>query len=471
MLNLRYYQSDAIQALYDYWNKGIGKYPLLELPTGAGKSVIIGRIIQDVCQSGDRVLNLTHVAELLEQNMSKAKLLSPRTDMGLFCAGLGKKQLYNQVVFASVQSIANKIHRGNPFDVVIIDECHLIGRNDQTRYGQTLGMLRKMNPNVRIVGTTATPYRLDSGLLYEGSTALFDGIAYSIPITELIEKGFLAPAVSKGGIRNIDLSGVHKRGGEFISGELARAASDPELVEEVADEVCLYGQNRHSWLLFACGINHAEMLKDAFRRRGVAAEVLTGDTDKGKRLDIQNRFKYGRLKCLINIETLTTGVDFPNLDLVAIVRATMSTSLFVQMVGRGLRTANQSYFATDKKDCLILDYGNNFCTHGTLDNLTPVNKNSKRNKGEGESEAPAKTCPNCRIVCHASARQCTDCGYEFPPPEFQHETKAYSGAIFEAQEKPTYGMLVFRPDFIKRENANGAYLQETAFVQTKEGKR
>jgi DNA repair protein RadD len=424
MLDLRPYQRAAIDGLYDYWATKKGDNPLIVAPTGSGKSLIIAHLIKDAMSfPGTRVLMLTHVKELLEQNAAELLTLYSDADVGFYSASLKKKALHRAITFAGIQSIHKRaFDMVPPPDLVIVDECHLIPRSDSTRYNKFLSDLKLANPAVKIVGLTATPYRLDSGWLHKGEGAIFDGIAYDIPIAELMEKGFLAPVVSKAGARKIDLSDVGHRGGEFIESDLARAASDPELVRETVTEIVKYGADRRAWLIFSCGVDHANMLREEFEAHSIEAHVVTGADNMTDRADKIERFRRGDYKCLINVNVLTTGFNVPHVDLVALVRATESAGLYVQIVGRGTR------IAPGKTDCLVLDYGDNVMRHGFIDKVKP------KIKGKAEDgEAPCKECPSCQTIQHAAMRNCIACGYEFPPPVLNHGNKAYSGAMISTQ--------------------------------------
>lgn len=424
MLELRLYQRAAIDGLYNYWADKKGDNPIIVAPTGSGKSLIIAHLIKDAMSyPGTRVLILTHVKELLEQNASELVALYPDADVGFYSASLKKKVLRKPITFAGIQSIHKKAYQMVPApDLVIVDEAHLIPKNYGTRYNKFLSDLRICNRGVKVVGLTATPYRLDSGYLHEGDNAIFDGIAYDIPVADLMEQRFLAPVISKSGVKTIDLSNVGKRGGEYIESELAKAASDPELVTETVAEIVRYGAERKAWLVFACGVNHAELLRAEFEMHGIEADVVTGADGMSARAEKIDRFRRGESKCLINVNVLTTGFNVPHVDLVAIVRATESTGLYIQIVGRGTR------IAPGKENCLVLDYGDNVMRHGFIDKIKPKIKGKSEN-----GEAPVKKCPECLTVNHAAVRVCIECSHEFPPPQFNHGTKAYSGAMISTQ--------------------------------------
>jgi len=421
---LRPYQQAAIDGLYDYWSTGRGENPLIVAPTGAGKTAIIAQIVRDAMSfPGTRVMILTHVKELLEQGARGLVAMYPQAEFGFYSASIGQKRLDKPITFAGIQSVWQKApDMIPPPDLVLIDEAHMLPKNTTTRYGKFIADLKLCNPLVKIVGLTATPYRLDSGYLHKGEGAIFDGIAYDIPVAMLMDQGFLSPVISKGALKQIDLSGVAKRGGEFVESDLAVAASDPELVRATVEEITRLGSDRKSWLIFASGIGHAELLRAGFAEHDIHAEVITGQDGQRERERKIADFKAGRMRCLINVNVLTTGFDAPTVDLVALVRATMSTGLYVQMVGRGTRLAD------GKENCLVLDYGQNVERHGFIDAVKPTIKGAG-----GEGVAPVKECPSCQTLCHTAVRTCPECGHAFPDPTLNHAPKSYGGAMLSSQ--------------------------------------
>jgi len=421
---LRDYQKDAINGLYSYWSNKMGENPLIVAPTGAGKTAIIAQMVKDAMSfPNTRVLILTHVRELLEQGADGLKKLYPTADIGFYSASLKKRDLSKDITFGGIQSIYKRAYDIVPApDLVIIDEAHMLPPSTTTRYGRFIDDLKQCNPDVKIVGLTATPYRLGSGYLHKGKGAIFDGIAYDIPVTMLMEQGYLSPVISKGGLQQIDLTNVKKRGGEFVESDLAVAASDPELVRKTVAEIVEFGADRKSWLIFSSGVGHAHMLEDEFLDHGIDAEMVTGDTPKFIRDDRIARFKSGELRCLINVNVLTTGFDAPNVDLIGLVRATASTGLYVQIVGRGTRLFE------GKENCLVLDYGQNVERHGFIDKVKP-----KKSGGGGDEEAPVKQCPSCQTYLAIAVSMCPSCGHEFPPPTLNHSSVSYDGAMISTQ--------------------------------------
>jgi len=421
---LRDYQRESIDGLYNYWASKAGDNPLIVAPTGSGKTAIIAQIIKDAMGfPGTRVLVVTHVKELLEQGAKGLLKLYPEADYGIYSAGLGQKVLDRPITFAGIQSIWERAFDIVPApDLVLIDEAHLLPKNTETRYNRFIADLKTCNPDVKVVGLTATPYRLDSGYLHKGKGAIFDGIAHEIPVEMLMEQGYLSPVISKGGVKQIDLTNVGKRGGEFIESDLATAASDPELVTSTVEEIIRLGANRKSWLVFSSGVSHANMLADEFDRQGVIAGVVVGADGSSFRETTISEFKSGDLRCLINVNVLTTGFDHPEVDMCCLVRATASAGLYVQMVGRGTRIAE------GKTDCLILDYGQNVERHGFIDKVKPKDKMTG-----GDGEAPAKQCSECQMMVHAASKICPNCGFQFPAPMLNHSSNSYKGAMLSSQ--------------------------------------
>ena len=424
MFELRDYQKESVDGLYNYWASKAGDNPLVVAPTGSGKTAILAQVIKDAMSYPDtRVLVVTHVKELLEQGASGLLKLYPEADFGIYSAGLKQKVLNKPITFAGIQSVWERAYDMVPApDLVLIDEAHLLPKNSETRYNRFIADLKICNPDVKVVGLTATPYRLDTGYLHKGKGAIFDGIAHDIPVSMLMDQGYLSPVISKGGIKQIDLSGVGKRGGEFIESELATAASDPELVESTVREIVTLADKRKSWLVFSSGVNHAHLLADEFEKYFVDVGVVTGSDSSAVREKTIADFKSGKLQCLINVNVLTTGFDHPGVDCVCLVRATASCGLYIQCIGRGTRVAE------GKENCLILDYGSNVERHGFIDQVKPKDKMSG-----GDGEAPVKQCEKCQTIVHAAAKICPECGFEFPAPLLNHGSSSYSGAMLSSQ--------------------------------------
>lgn len=430
-LKLRGYQEEALKNLDLYWETGQGKNPVIVAPTGSGKGLIIAEFCRRVCTENHnvRIIVVTHTKELIAQDESELKGYWSAANTGIYSAGLGKRNMTAQIIFAGIQSIYTKAFSLNKTDIIIIDEAHMIPRNAQTRYGRFLKDMHTANPHTVVVGLTATPYRMDSGLLHEGDDALFDGIAYCCDMKTLITKGFLVPVISKGGVMKINLEGVHVKMGDYDTRELAHAADDPELVKKAVEEIVAYGKERRAWLIFAAGVAHAGHVKKEIEKYGIRCSIITGDTPSGERDATIKAYRSGEIRCIVNVGVLTTGFNAPVCDLVALLMATRSTGKYVQIVGRGMRTY------PGKTDCLLMDYGNNVITHGAIDEVDPVRT---RNVFNVETKAPPmKECPACHVILYAREMICPACDFHFPVTA-PHGIVAYDGAVLSSQKEPFF---------------------------------
>ena len=415
MITLRDYQQDAVQSAYTYWHNGTSC--IIEAPCGAGKSLIIGKICHDSITHDVRVLVVTHRKKLLEQNEAELKNLLPSANTGFYSAGLNQKTQDAQIVFAGIQSIANATIQH--YEILIIDECHLVAPNESGQYHALISKLKEVNPELKILGLTATPYRLDSGYLTEWETPIFERVVYKIDVKLLIKRGYLCPVVSNGGGVKVDVSKVKHKGGEFLDSALESLYMS-KTVEIVAD-IVKKGIDRKAWLIFCVSIEHAEQVTTELISHGIDAACYHSQSDNEYILD---DFANGRLKCLVNVNILTTGSNFPIADMCVLLRATESTALYVQIVGRVMR------LYPNKKNALLLDYGGNVLRHGCIDDV------AVKAKGEGTGEAPAKECPSCETILHAAVRECPECGYIFErEPDKKLELNAFDGAVLSDQRK------------------------------------
>jgi DNA repair protein RadD len=428
-LSLRPYQRAAVDALYAYFAGSTGN-PLVVMPTGTGKSVVIAGFIREaIAAYGDtRVLVLTHVKELIQQNFMALLRAWPEAPAGIYSAGLSRRDIHAQILFAGIQSIHRHAFRVQRCDLVLIDEAHLLGRGDSGMYRSFLSQLNEVNAGLlKVVGFTATPYRLDSGLLHEGKDRLFTDIAFEVPVLDMIQQGYLSPVVPKRTDTQLDVDGVGTRGGEFIAKDLEAAVDRDEVTRAAVVEIVQHGEGRGSWLVFCSGVAHARHVRDAIREHGISCETVTGDTPAPERDGILTAFKAGRIRCVTNGNVLTTGFDAPGIDLIALLRPTKSVGLYVQMVGRGTRLAE------GKDDCLVLDFAGNTARHGPIDMV-----DGRKREPAGDGEAPIKVCPACQTINHASVRRCIVCDHEFPPPEVKVAPQAAANALLSTQIQATW---------------------------------
>ena len=401
-MKLRGYQKRSIDLLYDWLRNNQGN-PCLVLPTGSGKSHIVAELCKDALTQWPetRVLMLTHVKELIQQNAEKMREHWPGAPMGIYSAGLRQKNLSEPITFAGIQSIRKRADEIGHVDLIIVDECHLISHKEEGGYRDLIKQLFEINPHLRVIGLTATPFRLGHGYIDEEG-ALFDDRIEPVTIEELIYKGHLCTLRSKKTVAKLSVEGVHKRGGEYIESELQAAVDNEDINGQVVDEVISRGQNNKHWLFFCTGVAHAEHIAEDLNDMGVSAACVTGKTPAAERADIIKRFKAGEIRALTNANVLTTGFDFPDIDLIVMLRPTMSPALYMQMAGRGLRPKSHA------DHCLVLDFAGNVESHGPITRVRPPHKS-----GSG-GEAPVKVCDQCHEIVHISVMTCPACGYEFP---------------------------------------------------------
>ncbi len=413
-MQLRPYQQAAIDAVYHFLRMKKGN-PCVVLPTAAGKTPLAATICRDAVQKWrGRVLVISHVKELLEQAADKLQMICPNVKVGVYSAGLKSRETDAPIIVAGIQSVYKKACELDRFDLIIVDECHLLPPDGETFFRDA----KVVNPNVRLIGLTATPYRLKSGMLC-GPDNLLNEVCYEIGVKELIEQGFLCPLKSKSGRHKVDCEGLHIRAGEFVASEVDELMNTTDNVNAAVREIVTMTRDRHSVLIFAASVDHAQRIKETIERlTSQECGLVTGETPAMERDRILRRFKgekfpkdllggeTGPLKYLVNVNVLTTGFDAPNIDCVVLLRPTASPGLYVQMLGRGFRLHET------KTDCLVLDYGGNILRHGPVDAVQVKDKN-----GKSSGDAPAKECPECQSIVHAAMSFCPDCGCEFPSPE------------------------------------------------------
>lgn len=412
-MRLRPYQREAVDAVMQEF--GRVDSTLLVAPVGAGKTVIQAAFIQETMRQYPpaRFVCAVHSRELVQQNLQAMVRAWPSAPVGVNSAALGRRDTHSRILFCSIQSVFKKARTIGFTDCLIVDECHLISRKGATMYQRFIEDLRSINPELRVLGMSGTPYRLDSGSLDEGEDALFKSKAFEIPIRQLIDEGYLTRPISKATATAFDLSGVHIRGGDYIAGELERAVNVASVTESAVQEIIAFGKDRKAWIVFCAGIDHAQAVRDCFRQQGVSCEMVDGTTPAGERASIINRFKSGQIRALTNVNVLSTGFDYPGIDLVALMRPTKSAALYVQQCGRGLR------LSPGKENALILDFAGNIRSLGPLDMVTP----KAPGKGNGAGVAPTKVCEHCDEIVHISCTICPCCDAEFPKPAASEKPK------------------------------------------------
>lgn len=426
-MQLRPYQLEAVEAVYRHLREREDN-PCVVIPTAGGKTPVIATICRDAVQVwGGKVLILAHVRELLEQAADKLRAVAPDLPFGLYSAGLNRRDLGYAVTIAGIQSVYQKADDVGAADLVIVDEAHLIPPDGEGMYRTLLANMRAINPRVRVIGFTATPFRMRTGTICAPDNIL-NAICYEIGVRELIVQGYLCPLRTKAGRQKPDTDRLHVRAGEYVAGEVEELMDADELVLSACREIIEYTGDRHSVLIFASGIRHGQHIARVLQERhGVECGFVCGDTLPFERDEALRRFRAGELKYLCNVNVLTTGFDAPNIDCVALVRPTLSPGFYYQMVGRGFR------LHPGKTDCLVLDFGGNVVRHGPVDALRVNNPGSN-----GNGEAPAKECPDCHEVIAAGYATCPACGHVFPPRQVRkHDGQASDAGILSGQATRT----------------------------------
>lgn len=457
MLELRPYQKSAIKAVYNYFQHYDGN-PLIVLPTGTGKSIVIAEFCQGaISQWNDtRIIIATHSRELVRQNYLELCGLWPMAPAGIYSAGLKRKETQTQILFCGIQSAYKKAFEFQKCDILIIDEAHTVSEEDDTRWNKFISDLKIINPDMKVIGLTATDFRMKTGHLTEektnGDPALFTDVCYKYNILDAVTQGYLCNIIPKEMDTKFDISNVGKRGGEFIAGELERAVNVDAVTKGAIDEIIALGANRKTWLLFCAGVDHAHAVSAELNARGIECAVITGDTPTEERDDILKRFSNGTLRAVANNNVMTTGTNIPRIDLIAGLRPTGSAGLHIQMLGRGMR------LYPGKENCLYLDFARNVFRFGPIDKIKP------KRAGKGDGDAPVKVCEaetpgvgngKCNCVCFAGCRTCPDCGAPFPEPELKIESRAASAPILSNQIVPEWHDVVTMDYGMNRKEKDG----------------
>ncbi|MBR4752207.1 MAG: DEAD/DEAH box helicase, partial [Thermoguttaceae bacterium] len=424
MTSLRWYQEQAVSAVWDYLRTQDGA-PCVVLPTGSGKTHVIAELCRQVVAWGGRAIVLAHVKELLEQTADKLTRFVDPSIVGIYSAGLKERTTATPIVVAGIQSVYQRAEELGAFHLIVVDEAHLIPPNGSGRYRFFLEAEKKISPKARLVGLTATPYRLGCGWIVKDKASsdddaydrLLDTIVYEAPICELISDGTLSKVVSKEARRSPDFSGVHTTRGDFDEQEVEKVFAKKNALESACLEIVEKTKERRKTIVFCNRVESARRCAKLLEEYDPDHEALVvdGETSSNERAEIVRRFKsevgdadlFGNvgkpLKYVCNCGVFTTGFDAPNVDCVALLRPTKSLALYQQMVGRGLRRAPEKF------DCLVLDFGGNVDRHGPIDLADPE-------PTYGDANKPWKKCRECGAIVKKEFAVCPLCGAEFSVP-------------------------------------------------------
>lgn len=427
----RQYQLDAVDSVFDYFRTKKG-HPCIAMPTGTGKSIVIGGILTRALHSwpSTRALVLTHVKQLIEQNYDKLNLIWPTAPAGIYSTGLRQWDTSLPIIFGGVASVKNSPQLlASWFDFVIIDEGHLLSPDSTTMYRFIISELMKRNPKLKIILLTATPYRLKQGMITEGPDALCTDICFDLTSFEefnkLVYAGYISPIIPIQTDTHLSTDGVKIVGGDYNQKQAQSSADKPSLNYKIISEMVKYASDRNVWLVFASGIAHCDHMAATLNRFGITALAAHSGFDN-KALADQHiaAYKRGDAQCLVTYNMFTTGQDHPPIDFIGMVRLTESPGLNVQMWGRGTRPSPE----TGKINCLGMDFARN------TQRLGPINgPRIPQAKGKGTGELPVKICEQrgdsgikCNAYNHPRAVTCIKCGKPF---EFENKLASKASTL------------------------------------------
>lgn len=451
MMQPRSYQTEGVEALLQYVmshgsrldsdGKPVRANPVLAWPTGTGKSLVPPLFVQRCAQIKPhvRVMVLAPSKELVEQNIAKMREVVPWMASGIHCAGLGRKDVMQQIIFGTPGSVIRNINKFGYFDFLFIDEAHLVSADDEARFSQIIAGLQLSNPFLYVIGLSATPFRPKMGRLIYGP--IFTDVVHDLTSLEqfnqLVREGYLARLVPRPTNVRLDTSTVGTTAGEFNQGQLQNAVDKEEITQAALEEAVQYGEHCRSWVVFASGNEHAEHVTAALNKLGIAATFVHSGVPAKDRATRLRMFKTGKYQAIVNNNILTTGFDHAAIDLIIMLRPTKSVSLWVQMLGRGTRpvyaagypvgTSEQRLTAiaagSKPNGCLVLDYA------GNTERLGPINDPNipEPNRGIKKGQLPVKICvknrwgDGCGCYNHPRVTYCEICAQPF---EFEVKIEA-----------------------------------------------
>jgi superfamily II DNA or RNA helicase len=376
-------------------------------PTGAGKTVMLSAAVKYCMDKrpGYRALVIQHRDELVSQNRATFRRVSPETPSDVYAAD--RKRWSEGATFAMVQTLCREDNLATmpKMDLVVIDEAHHIAADS---YLRIIKRARELNPEVLILGVTATPQRGDKKALKE----IFSNVADVITVKELIEAGNLVKPrvfVIDCGLR-AELSGVRRTIADFDMDAVAAIMDKSAVTAKVIEEWKAKAGDRKT-VMFCSTVEHAQHVTEAFKEAGIKADLVHGGLSDGTRRKVLHDFEKDKFQVLVNVAVLTEGWDCQTVSCVVLLRPCSFKSTMIQMIGRGLRKVDpEKHPGVIKSDCIVIDFGYSLLTHGGIETevrLEPVHK------GGGMK----KTCPDCGMEVPAAVLFCPACEYAFDPVE------------------------------------------------------
>jgi len=379
-------------------------HPVVAIPTGGGKTKILSSFIYKYLDEKptDRVLVLSHTATIVQQNWEALGSFFPGIHIGLYSSGLGSKTI-SKITVGGIQSVYRKRKKFTEFDLVIVDECHMIPTKGMGRYRTFFNTVECIR-----VGLSGSPFRTGHGYVHKGEGALFNHMSYDLcsmeNFNQLVADGYLTELYSKPPELQMNVDGITESGGDFKLKELSKRFDRESITKEAIKELLKFGKKYKSWLVFAIDIDHANHINEELNRHGIQSVALHSKS-KNDRHEIKDDFVHGRIRAIVSVGMITTGFDAPNIDLLVLLRPTSSPVLHVQMIGRGLRTN------PGKTHCLVLDFAGNVSRLGPINAVEVPEPTKKKKKGMGSPIV--KDCPRCGCLHHPTVKVCNVCGHKF----------------------------------------------------------
>lgn len=450
--SLRAYQSEAVDGLFTWFASHPQGSPLVALPTGTGKSLVIAEFIKRAILTypQTRILVATHRQELIVQDHKEILELWPTCPCGIYSAGLKRRDTDLPVLFCGIASVANRIKDFGHRDILIVDEAQMISHKAGTMYRNAIFELRQVNPCLRVIGLSATPFRLGLGMLTDGD--IFTDISTDYcsydKFNLLVDQGYISPLIPHPTDTELSVEGVHIRQGEFAAEELQAAVDKEELTKKILKEACAKAAARKYWIVFCAGIKHANHVCQYLNEMGIVSVVVHTDLPDADvaRINLERRglpavgktardmhfnaFTCGAARALVGVDIFSVGFNFRPIDAILWLRPTCSPVLWVQGNGRGTRPSPE----TGKENCLVLDFSRNLPRCGPI-NDPKIPRKPGDKKGTGM--IPFKICDHCGCYNHTRAMVCIECKTEFPVVTPKQLTqKAGTEELIRREPKP-----------------------------------